>query len=652
MLKIFLLSADPKEGSPLNVDVESNQINEVYRLSNYREDFSIESTTATNYDNLLDVLMRNEASIIHFSGHGVGEEGLVLVDKKGEKNILKTQTLTQLIDVLQSENQHIQCVFLNGCYTEIQAQAISSSVEYVIGMSDQVFDDDAVKFAKYFYKGLFEKKSIETSFKLGCISIDHSMSIVDYDQNTKRAVYDPAPGDQKASQPVINNKNPQLIVNKKFQQLISEQKQVIPDEQWEDFEKILSTIDFDFVKKICRETLRQDIKDIEREISPIKNLVDLKHILLKSYPTHKDKDTLTILDFAERLIKEEDISEKEQQEIKKWLEKIAEKKINLPIGSKVKDLGKNPITVQKSIPKKIQNFIGRLFNRKSENKVPSSHLLLSLIPNTGLREQFSLQAEFIDNYHQGQTNYQPKPVEYKAKGIVDIEDISPKAIESYLSELIDEALDQFSIDNNPIIELFLPYEYLGEPYDQCQIRYGVKRKNKYIDLGVEYQFNLRCIDRYEERKVFIAHHKIWEQIKNKFDHDSLCLVKKIEEDLNDFFDTFTDTGTPIAIWTRTSPNNIYRINGDKYTKTLLQEEIKELMKINSIENLSQITKKVYEQRQKDYEQRQKDFEQRPKIDNEDYVEKKYLGYYLGLIFDNPELVPSIYLNKYYYQGTN
>jgi hypothetical protein len=80
MYKIFLLSADSRDNSKLNVSVEFNQINDVRQSSDYRDDFSIKITTATNYDNLLDVLMRNETStIIHFSGHGVGKQGLLLV---------------------------------------------------------------------------------------------------------------------------------------------------------------------------------------------------------------------------------------------------------------------------------------------------------------------------------------------------------------------------------------------------------------------------------------------------------------------------------------------------------------------------------------------------------------------------------------------
>lgn len=219
MLKIFLLSADPKENSKLNVDVELNQIKEVRQSSDYRDNFEIEQTTATNYDNLLRVLMRNEPSIIHFSGHGVGEEGLVLVDQNGKKNILKTETLTTLISILQKKSKHIKCVFLNGCYTEIQAEAISPYVEYVIGMNDPIFDNDAVKFAKYFYMALFANRSIEESFQIGCVFIGHSessISIVDYDENTKRAVYDPAPKDKEVSQHIVNDKIPQLIINKKF----------------------------------------------------------------------------------------------------------------------------------------------------------------------------------------------------------------------------------------------------------------------------------------------------------------------------------------------------------------------------------------------------------------------------------------------------
>lgn len=216
MLNIFLLSANPIENSKLNVDIEFNKIDEELNKSECKKEFNLKKVVAVNYDNLLDTLMTDNPCIIHFAGHGEGEDGLVFVDDKGKKKIVKTQTITQLVEVLQSKKEHIICIILNGCYTKIQAKLISPYVKYVIGMGDAVYDENAVNFAKYFYKALFNNKDIdiETAFKIACISIGHSISIIGIDKKTKHAIYDPAPEDKIEPQAISSNKTPQLIVNK------------------------------------------------------------------------------------------------------------------------------------------------------------------------------------------------------------------------------------------------------------------------------------------------------------------------------------------------------------------------------------------------------------------------------------------------------
>lgn len=626
MLKIFLLSADPKENSKLNVDVEFNQIDQdILPKSKYKEDFSIKLIPAANYENLVDVLMINEDSIIHFSGHGVGEEGLVLVDKKGKKNILKTQKLTQLIDVLQSDNQHIKCVFLNGCYTEIQAEAISPYVEYVIGMSDEIFDDDAVKFAKFFYKGLFGKLSIEKSFKLGCISIGHdSMSIVDYDQNTKRAIYDPAPADQKASQPFINNKIPQLIINKKFKQLIYERNQVITYEQWKSLEKILLRIDFDLVKNIFIDTLRQDIKDIEREMPTIENLVDVKRFLLESYATHKDNDTLTILEFAERSTKEKDIPEKEKEEIQEWLEKIAEEKnINLPI-----------------LPEETEDNV-------ESSETLNSYLLISIIKNHEF-SNFSLEAELIRDYQDYQDYLEEKtdknPVIPISINIEGINDISPENLETKLSEIIDIAIDELPFYSDLTIELFVPYQYLGETFELYQVSMAedIKEIKDTMPLGSQYQFAIRCLDRYTNKRLFKKYWRNWQDlsktwIKNNL-KNKLCLVDVIngisDEELEDYYCDFAMSCTPLFIGIRSDTKNLLDVNElDVNEKDSVEKIFPEILNIQSLSNLSPIFKVIYKKREEAYKKGEQ--------------AENYLGYNLGFICDHPDLIPSNLTNSLY-----
>ncbi len=636
---VLLLSADPKKQYALDLAQEFKLIKKVHESSKYRKHFIIKSFSAVTYKDLRHRLISDKPSIIHFCGHGIGKKGLILVDEEGKEKIIDTETLADLFKICQKENNNISCVIFNACYGEFQAKAIQKYIKYVIGMTHEIKDDHAIYFAEAFYDSLFTRTKIETAFELGRNAIRQYFS---QKSVLERAKYAPAHDDERVATTISDYEIPELIVNEDLEDILfsdniitSEKNRVLNYEQWKSLEKLLSNIDIDILKNICRETLKEDIKNIKSEISPIKNLVDLKHLLLESYPTHKDNESFTILEFVERLTQEltkqidisdelEDRIEEQQVKLEECLINIAkEKNITLPI-----------------LAEEIQG-------KEELSETLNSHLLITFIPRNDSYEEFTLEAEYIDNYQEGKLNYEHKLVEYDLEEIHKIkyiENINPEAIETYLSEIIEKSIKQFSIMKcKPIIELFLPYEYLGKAYDKCKLPYGIKRKKKFIDLGVKYKLSLRSLDRYEDRDLFIEHNENWQNIKEKFDGENFYKIY-LEDDVKNFIDEFTDTGIPIAIWIRTLANNIYCINGNNHTPETIEKELRELVKISSIEELTQIIKRVYEERKKDYEERKKDCNKNS--------QKKYLGYYLGLISDNPERIPSHYFKEYYYQGTN
>ena len=61
---------------------------------------------------------------------------------------------------------NIDLVFLNACYSEKQATAISKHVNCVIGMSDAIPDDTAIEFASTFYSSLGFGRNIKDAFDL------------------------------------------------------------------------------------------------------------------------------------------------------------------------------------------------------------------------------------------------------------------------------------------------------------------------------------------------------------------------------------------------------------------------------------------------------------------------------------------------------
>ena len=70
-----------------------------------------------------------------------------------------------------NKSKQINCIFLNACYSEPQAEAISNNVECVIGMSFAVTDVAAREFAAHFYQALGFGKSIQDAFDLGVVQL-------------------------------------------------------------------------------------------------------------------------------------------------------------------------------------------------------------------------------------------------------------------------------------------------------------------------------------------------------------------------------------------------------------------------------------------------------------------------------------------------
>lgn len=93
---------------------------------------------------------------------------MVLEDENGQSKLVTTEALANTFELCA---EHVECVLLNACYSEVQAEAIVEHIDYVIGMNDAIGDAAAIHFATGFYDALGAGKSIENAYKLGCNAI-------------------------------------------------------------------------------------------------------------------------------------------------------------------------------------------------------------------------------------------------------------------------------------------------------------------------------------------------------------------------------------------------------------------------------------------------------------------------------------------------
>jgi hypothetical protein len=166
---ILVLASSPTNAARLSLDKEVREIDEGLRRSRNRDKFTLQQRLAVRPDDLRRALLEFNPHIVHFCGHGSGEDGIVLENESGEYQLVPTQALANVFK--RYGERRLECVVLNACYTEIQANAIAEHIDYVVGMNTKIGDDAAIKFAVGFYDEIFAGWSYEDAYSGGCNAI-------------------------------------------------------------------------------------------------------------------------------------------------------------------------------------------------------------------------------------------------------------------------------------------------------------------------------------------------------------------------------------------------------------------------------------------------------------------------------------------------
>src|SRR5262249_17885155 len=132
-----------------------------------RHNLRVVLEVAVTDDDLRRALLEYGPEIVHFSGHGAGRQGLVF-EEFGEPLFISGDALAGLLGLCLN---HVRCVVLNACYSDVQARSVGSVVDFVIGMSRAIGDTAAIKFSTGFYDALASGRSYADAFHLGCNAI-------------------------------------------------------------------------------------------------------------------------------------------------------------------------------------------------------------------------------------------------------------------------------------------------------------------------------------------------------------------------------------------------------------------------------------------------------------------------------------------------
>ncbi|MDY6897610.1 MAG: AAA-like domain-containing protein [Cyanobacteriota bacterium] len=169
--KILILTANPSNTQPLRLSEEVREIKSAWERSSKREQFEIIVEEAVGTKELRRALLTHKPQILHFSGHGGGEEGLFLMGDSGNSALVTPDAFSRFFKAIK-DIFTIETVLLNACYSEVQAEGIYPYINYIIGMNKAIGDKAATEFSIGFYDTIFNGESVENAFALGCNAIE------------------------------------------------------------------------------------------------------------------------------------------------------------------------------------------------------------------------------------------------------------------------------------------------------------------------------------------------------------------------------------------------------------------------------------------------------------------------------------------------
>jgi hypothetical protein len=165
---ILVLAANPKDTPPLRLDQEIRDIDNGLERAQKRNEFNLKPKLAARPVDVRRAMLDYKPNIVHFCGHGSGEEGIAFEDESGQSKLISTDALSGFFELFADQ---VECVVLNACYSEVQAEAIAVHIKYVVGMKKAIGDKSAIEFAVAFYDALGAGKSYEFAYKLACNAI-------------------------------------------------------------------------------------------------------------------------------------------------------------------------------------------------------------------------------------------------------------------------------------------------------------------------------------------------------------------------------------------------------------------------------------------------------------------------------------------------
>ena len=158
---LFLAANSTRE--PLDLEREVSLIQQDLRMARERDSLEFRHVAAATVDTLMQAMLDESPTIVHFAGHG-SAEGIFLRDDAGNPRLVTGDALASLFKLFQDS---VRCVVMNACWSQEQASAIRRHVPHVIGTRARIPYAAARAFSAGFYKAVGAGKDVAFAFQAG-----------------------------------------------------------------------------------------------------------------------------------------------------------------------------------------------------------------------------------------------------------------------------------------------------------------------------------------------------------------------------------------------------------------------------------------------------------------------------------------------------
>lgn len=165
---VLIFASHPDGMTVRAADVEARDIEAKIRAAQFRDVLQLTTRFAARPDDLLQSLNQDQPAIVHFASLGSTAGEIILQDDDRQPRPVKPAALAALFRVLRGS---IRVVFLSGCYSQAQAQAIAQHIDCVVGVGPEVPCDAARTFAASFYRALGFGRSVQEAYDQGKVAL-------------------------------------------------------------------------------------------------------------------------------------------------------------------------------------------------------------------------------------------------------------------------------------------------------------------------------------------------------------------------------------------------------------------------------------------------------------------------------------------------